>query len=302
MQQELTQILTSLGLTEKEAKVYLACTEIGTGVVSSIGQAAGINRVTTYDILEKLKQRGLVSYFTKKKIKYFSSTDPEILLEEFEKRTNDLRLSLPKFKKLTGETKTPRVRYFEGLEGIKNIYAETLSSKSEILNFSNSTEVRKQWPNYDKEYVEKRAKKKIFLRGLSPKDKAGETVHSENKKYFREIRLIPAKQFDFSNEISIYDNKVAIISFKNELIGMIIESHEIANSQRAIFNMCWDFATTMNASTEHAKVKHKMMEALSHQEVEKNLERQKLERQNQALNKKTEQPQPVKKEDNLSLF
>lgn len=295
MQQELTQILTSLGLTEKEAMVYLACTEIGTGVVSSIGQAAGINRVTTYDILEKLKQKGLVSYFTKKKIKYFNSTDPEILLGEFEKRTNDLRLSLPKFKKLTGEISHPRVRYFEGLEGIKNIYAETLSSKSEILNFSNSTEIRKQWKDYDKEYVEKRAKKKIFLRGLSPKDKAGEIVHSEDKKYFREIRLVPEEQFDFSNEINIYDDKVAIISFKDELIGMIIESNEIANSQRAIFNMCWNFATIMNTSSEHAKVKLKMMEPLRDQEIESNLERQKQE-----LNKKVAQPK--KEEENLSLF
>ncbi|MEK7086112.1 MAG: hypothetical protein AAB953_03820 [Patescibacteria group bacterium] len=91
--------------------------------------------------------------------------------------------------------------------------------------------------------MEKRTKKQIYLRGICPKDKDGELVQSQDKKYNREMRLIPSAQFDFTNEINIYDDKVAIISFKDELIGMIIESMEIANSQRAIFNMCWQFAS-----------------------------------------------------------
>lgn len=245
MEKQLINVLTNLGLTEKESRVFLASTQLGTSVVSELAHTAGINRVTTYDILEKLKHKGLVSYYTKKKIKYFSSISPETLLEEYEKRTGDLRIALPKFKTLTGEINHPRVRYFEGLEGIKAIYADSLNSKTEILNFSNSEEIRKQWPNYDQEYVEKRAKKRIYLRGISPKDKAGEIVHSQDKKYYREIRLLPPAQFDFTNEINIYEDKVAIISFKDELIGMILESIEIANSQRAIFNMCWQFSAML---------------------------------------------------------
>lgn len=266
MEKELIEILISLGLTDKESKVYLAATEVGTQPVSAIGQAAKINRVTTYDILEKLKQKGLVSYFTKKKIKYFTATNPETLLEEFEKRTNNLRTSIPKFKRLTGEISHPRVRYFEGIEGIKAIYADTLTSKTEILNYANSSEIRKQWPNYDTEYVENRAKKKIYLRGVSPKDKAGEIVHSEDQKYYREIRLIPAGEFNFTNEIHIYDDKVAIISFKDELIGMILESIEIANSQRAIFNMCWQFAEVIE-NLENLQAKTKLLKPISHKEI-----------------------------------
>ncbi|MDA1061090.1 MAG: hypothetical protein O3B47_04845 [bacterium] len=246
MENQLIKVLTNLGLTDKEAKVYLACTEKGVAMVSEIAKSAKINRVTTYDILEKLKQKGLVKYSTQNKLKYFRSTNPEILLEEFEKRTNDLRGSLPKFKILTGEINHPRIRYFEGLEGIKTIYADTLSSNTDILNFSNSLEIRKQWPNYDKEYVEKRTKKKIFLKGICPQDKAGQIVKSEDKKYYREMRLVPQEQFNFTNEINIYDDKVAIISFKEELIGMIIECKEIAKSQRTIFNMCWEFAEITN--------------------------------------------------------
>lgn len=248
MDSQLIKILTNLGLTDKEAKVYLACTEKGTSPASTIATAAKLNRVTTYDILEKLKKKGLISHFTKDKIKYYNSINPEILLEEFEKRTNDLRSTLPKFKSLTGEISHPRIRYFEGLEGIKAIYADTLTSKTDILNYSNSHEIRSIWQNYDKEYVDKRVKKEIFLRGIAPKDKEGEIVHAQDKAKFREFRLISPNQFNFTNEINIYDDKVAIISFKDEVIGMIIESIEIANSQRAIFNMCWQFAEILKGA------------------------------------------------------
>lgn len=245
MQKNLIPVLTNLGLTDKEAKVYLALLEAGTTVVSQIGKTAKINRVTTYDILEKLKEKGLVSSFTKAKIKYFSATDPEVVASNFEQRSKSLSSSLPDLKRLQGTTSHPRIQYFEGLDGIKAIYEDTLTSKTEILNFSNSAEIRKYWPTYDKDYVAKRAHKKIHLKGLITDDEAGRKVQSEDKLYNREMHLLPKNKYTFTNEINIYDNKVAIISFADELIGMIIESPEIAATQRAIFQMSWDLAATL---------------------------------------------------------
>jgi len=234
--------LKNIGLTDKEARVYIACLEAGSNVVSKIGKLAGLNRVTAYDILEKLKEKGFVNFLTKNNLKYFSATDPEIIVAETQRKTQNLKSILPDLKRLKGDTVHPHIQYFEGVDGIKTIYADTLISKTEILNYANSREIRNFWPDYDKEYVEKRAKKKIFLKGIAPNDKWGKQVHTDDKKYFREIRLIDPKRFDFTNEINIYDDKVAIASFSSELIGMIIESKEIANTQRAIFKMAWEFA------------------------------------------------------------
>ncbi len=244
MDKSLIQTLGNLGLTDKEAKVYISLIEIGTNVVSRIAEKARINRVTTYDILEKLKEKGFISSFTKQKIKYFTATDPEIVASNFDQKNRAFKDSLPELKRLKGETAHPRIQYFEGLEGIKAIYEDTLNAKTEILNFSNSEEIRKIWPTYDKDYVEKRAKKKIYLKGVIPSDEAGKLVKSQDALYHREMRLIEKTKYNFTNEINIYDDKVAIISFADELIGMIIESHEIAETQRAIFQMVWEFADT----------------------------------------------------------
>ncbi|MFH1720578.1 MAG: helix-turn-helix domain-containing protein [Patescibacteria group bacterium] len=238
----LIDVLINIGLTKKEAKVYLACLELGSSIVSEIAKRAKINRVTTYDILEKLIQKGYINFITKYKIKYFNPTKPDLVFAETKKHTEDFQKALPDLKRLHGETPHPRVRYFEGIAGIKAIYADTLTSKTDILNYANSKEIRDFWPNYDEEYVAKRAKKKIYLHGLAPADEAGEKVVKENRKYYRNIRLVSKKKYDFSNEINIYDNKFSIISFGEGLIGMIIESKEIADTQRTIFKMAWKLA------------------------------------------------------------
>ncbi len=241
-QTTLLSTLKNIGLTVKQAKVYLATLETGQSPVSMIANKAGINRVTTYDILEKLIQKGFIHFITKNKIKLFSATEPEIITEGFKQKTIELEKILPELEQLGGEKVIPHVRYFEGIEGIKAIYADTLTSKTDILNYANSEEIRIHWPTYDQDYVKKRAKKKIFLYGIAPDDEYGKEVQKKDKESFREIRLVPKADYNFSNEIHIYDHKVAIISMKNELIGMIIESQEIANTQRAIFKMAWEFS------------------------------------------------------------
>ena len=238
----LQNVLENVGLNEKEAKIYLAALEMCSSPVSKIAKRAKINRVTTYDILEKLIKKGLISFITNDKIKYFTATEPEILVKKYKRRAQALHKALPELKRLHGDTNHPLVRYFEGLDGIKGIYTDTLTSKTEIVNYGNSKEIRTHWPTYDEDYVKERARRKIYLRGIAIDDEYGRLVQEKDKSNFRELRLIPKERFNFTNEINIYDDKLAIISFKDEIIGMIIESPEIANTQRTIFEMVWAFS------------------------------------------------------------
>lgn len=240
---QIEDVLIDLGLTNKEAKVYLAALELGDSPASDISIRSKLNRVTTYDILEKLIKRGFISTYSQKKIKYFAATDPDLVRNDYRQKYMNLKSALPDLRRIHGKTAHPHVRYYEGIDGIKKIYTDTLNSKTEILNYADSKLIREFWPNYDDEYVNERVKKKIYLRGIAPKDEHGLQVASENKIRHREIRLVQPGEYSFANEINIYDDKVSIISFgKNELVGMIIESPEIANTQRAIFKMAWEFA------------------------------------------------------------
>ncbi len=243
----LLQTLQNLGLNAKEAKLYLAAVELGSSPISHIASKAKLNRITAYDVIEKLIKKGLINSVIKNKTKYFSATDPEQVINEFQKKAIELKNALPELKKLHGETSHPKVRYYEGLDGIKKIYADTLESKTEILNYCHSEGIRNIWPEYDQEYVKERIKRNIRLKGIAPNDDQGRKIQNNDRESLREIRLIPKTVFNFKNEISVYDNKVSIISFgKDETIGMIIESAEIANMQRDIFHIVWQFAEELD--------------------------------------------------------
>lgn len=244
---KLKNVLTDIGLNDKEAAVYLATLELGNAPASEIASKAKLNRVTTYDILNKLLHRGYISRSSKNKTKLFSATDPDTIREDLKQKYNNFKTALPKLRRLHGNTTHPHIRYYEGLEGIKKIYLDTLSAKTEILNYADSKSIRTFWPDYDEEYVNQRVKRKIYLRGISPLDEYGQAVVAQNHKSHREIRLVPPTEFSFQNEINIYDDKVSIISFgHDEILGMIIESPEIADTQRAIFMMAWSFAGGSN--------------------------------------------------------
>lgn len=240
----LQNVLTNVGLTDKESKVYLALLELGTSPASDIAERAKLNRVTTYDILECLIERKYVLKHIKERVTLFTAVEPDYIRMDIRKKYLDFKEILPELRRLHGSTYIPRIRYYEGIEGVKKVYADTLTAKTELLNYADSKSIREYWPDYDSEYVDHRVRSRIYLRGIAPMDDLGKKLVQDNEKKHREIRLVRAGAYAFSNEINIYDDKVSIVSFgKKEVVGMIIESPEIANTQRAIFMMAWEFAS-----------------------------------------------------------
>ena len=235
----LKNIIKSTGLNEKEAAIYIACLKLGNTSVSDIAGTAQINRVTTYSILEKLLKKGFISRNKRNDTMFFEAIEPNFIYLQQKDQLEQFKQALPEFKKIARHHNHPMVRYFEGIEGVKAIYAETLSSQTEILSIANSADIRSLWPNYDHEYVEQRVIKKIFLRGIAMDDSIGQAVVNENKRYFRDIRLVPSHDFNLSNEINIYDNRIAYTSFGQNPMGTIIEDIDLANTQRYLFEMIW---------------------------------------------------------------
>jgi hypothetical protein len=83
--------------------------------------------------------------------------------------------------------------------------------------------------------------RKIWLRGIFCSDDTGLTFKKRGVSELREVHLVPKDKFPFKNEINIYDDKVAIISHQDE-IGVIIQNQNIADTQRAIFNLAFEYA------------------------------------------------------------
>ena len=93
-------------------------------------------------------------------------------------------------------------------------------------------------PNYFPDYYKRRTKKGISIRAIIPMNEKGTERVSKDKDESRESALVPEGQFSFIPEINIYDNKVMIASWKEKL-GIIIESAEIADAMKKIYELAW---------------------------------------------------------------
>jgi HTH-type transcriptional regulator, sugar sensing transcriptional regulator len=240
--------LISFGLSEKESKVYLAALELGAETAQNLAKKAGINRPTTYVIIDSLKKRGLMSEVeTGKKTHYLAETPERLegLLNLFETelqyKKNEIKRILPMLSEIFATAgEKPRVRFFEGREGIKAIQDDFLTVKSKLVEgIVNLDKISQFLPNFEDTYSEKRVKKGIKSNIIYCRE-AGPMMGASDSSKLREAKFLSTKRFPISADITIYDDKIALLAYKAKPISVIIENKEIAETLRSIFYILWE--------------------------------------------------------------
>ncbi|MBI5138384.1 MAG: hypothetical protein HZA95_01130 [Candidatus Vogelbacteria bacterium] len=243
----LIQKLQDLGLSEKEAAVYVASLELGPQPVQDIAERAKVNRATTYVVIEALIKMGLMSSFEKDKKTLFVAEDPHNLsrlVEKqkalLEKRARDVEDTISE---LEGRASTagerPTVRYVEGTQGLNTILDYFVRPKyKEVASFTRLDSMRRVSPDARPDIIKARIEKKIKAR-LIYSNPEGPVQGMDNNDEDRESIHISDKEFDFDGDITLFGDKVSICSFKGNPVGIIIEHPEIAKVMWALFNLAW---------------------------------------------------------------
>lgn len=251
------QSLKEFGLSDKESRIYFALIELGPALVSEIAFKAKINRTTAYDILEALIGYGLVSHVGDRIKKCYVAESPDQLVLFLEKKSKEFKEKATLAKEIMPElksmynvvTRKPSTRYFEGEEGIIAIYEDSLSSKTEILSWLNTENTADFAAEYFQEYYKRRAKKGIHIKAIVNDVPISHEIDKRNKAEDREMRIIPRDMMDIGPECYIYDDKVAHMSLK-ERFGVIIQSKDIADAQRKLYDLAWVTATEIGRKDE----------------------------------------------------
>jgi HTH-type transcriptional regulator, sugar sensing transcriptional regulator len=242
------QDLQNLGLSEKETKVYLASLEMGPETVQNIAKQSGINRATTYVQIGTLKAKGLMSEFEKGKKTYFVAENPgrlknlmRVFEKELELKRSGIDNILPKLVDMfEGMGERPRVRFFEGFEGVSAIRQEYLKGKSKVSeSFINYDKIELLFQGRQDSHSEQRANKKIKSLVLYTRAAGPLKGYSDPKK-FRTAKHVKTKKYDFAADVTTYDNNTILVSYRTNPIGVIIESKEITDTIRAMFYLIWD--------------------------------------------------------------
>lgn len=235
------QTLAQFGLTPNQTRVYLALLELGEAKVQEIAKKARILRTTAYEVLEQLKEIGLISMYMRHNARMYMAEPPKKLGDLLEERRKSIDAILPELEaRYNRGGFQPKIRYYEGLEGYKTVYEDTLTAKTKQLYgiLSMQDMLEKLGERYMNDYIARRVQGGVRLSVIRIGPHEVKPIWPGNAKELRRVRFAP-EGFEFPLTVYIYDNKVSVMSTKRENFGLIIESREFMQTQKAMFDVLW---------------------------------------------------------------
>lgn len=231
--------LTSLGLTEKESVIYLTTIESGISTARQLSKNSGINRGSTYAVLESLIAKGLVEKQGATGTNMYEAFEPETLLHkatEMERKQKeihgDIDALIPELNALSPTLALhPRLKFYEGKGGIETAMHDitTIEAGDMVRSFAVDSVIFK-------------CRESQIVRIISPY-RDGAIPKPSDKSV--SICLVPAKTYDFSSDIRIYADKIVLIS-EHESFAAIIEDHYLAEVMRETFDLAWEEAKRLD--------------------------------------------------------
>lgn len=247
----LIQDLIKFGLTNTEAKIYLACLALGPDSVQHIAAKAKLNRVTVYGIISDLIQKGFLHEDSVNNKRKFAAYPPMKLYdvlsrehEQLERKKESLNTLIPQLKALNkSATSKTNIIYYEGEEGLKNWASDALETKGELLEWTKIESFSQPFSEYlQSYYYPEKFKRRIPTRFIfidTPEARAYAKSYCDNKKASpMKARFISQKLFDTSGFMVIFNDRFSV-ALPKEMRAVTIVDQLIADTQRKIWEFGW---------------------------------------------------------------
>ncbi len=243
-------LLEEIGLSDSEAKLYIALLRHGQQTITFLSKKAEINRGLGYTLLHDLMEKGLVTKMTKGKVYYFAPLDPKQLVEYLEKQKKDISSKQERVQAMLGQlesitnplTAKPKIRFYDGARGAKTVLDTILTADRKKLQAFLSLEDMTEFVGADQfaAFITKLTKNGFGLEAVCTTTKQTEPIEGmqTDTQQKRQIRFA-SYDLAFPMTMFIFDDKIAIISSSEENFALVIESQEYADMQQKLFTMVW---------------------------------------------------------------
>jgi len=236
---ELFNVLKKLNLNEKEAKVYLAVLEIGRGSVGTIANRAEIKRPTAYLILEDLRKKGLISLIKGAEKIIYIAESPERLLEEQKKKEKLITDSMPELLAIFNtKREKPKVRFYEGKDRILDLYHNEIFKCKNFDIFCSIKSIHPEVLEGIWWFLDVIERKKIKVREIVENDEISLKYAKKYASDVHQIKILP-KKLKIPTDNIIFKNKLAIFSYKDTPMVVVIESNDVSITYKNIFELLW---------------------------------------------------------------
>jgi sugar-specific transcriptional regulator TrmB len=235
----------TLNFSDKKSAIYLTLVEFGEMSVTDLAKQAHLKRTTAYNILPELLTEGLVSKTRQRgKVFYYVDNvkDLERIIEKKQEQVSSLVQNLQNLARPFSFK--PKVTLYEGVGGMKKFYQDIINTTSrgeDILTFINTENIERFIGKKTiQDYVNQRIKKKIRNLMIShPHPIAREWGISADHE-LREIRYTTFPYPEFSADLKIFGNKIALIAYQENCFAAVIESHELSILLKNMFFLLWE--------------------------------------------------------------
>jgi sugar-specific transcriptional regulator TrmB len=236
------------GLTPEQAEIYQVLLKNGPLPAGKIHQKTPYKRGLVYKLLDSMVESGVVIKRTDlAKIAIFEPAHPlklKELAETKEKEAKQAQSALTGIiDQMTSEynlvSGKPGVQFFEGIEGVKKVAIDTLTSKTEILQYLDVETLEQSLPTESDYYTNKRISLKIKKRLLIRSSQFAQNLKLIDDDFSTHKYFNTEKQL--SAVIYIYDDKFAMVTLdKDRLMGVIITNPIIAQTEKELFEALWN--------------------------------------------------------------
>lgn len=244
------QLYVSLGLSVKAAEIYELLLANGEMAARRVEIETGFKK-NTYVLIKELERINMIVKIEREKRVYYQPAPPENMLvlarqqmKNSQARVGILLESLPEMKKMYLESvDRPVIKYIEGEEGLKemykDVYSQDIPSSYGCLDIE---AVERTVPKYmTGELIPERVARNSRAYAVLADNERGREVANRDQEQNRESRIIDPKKYPIPAEISVYGEKVVLLSFKRgNVTGIMIENKEIAQTLESIYRLLFD--------------------------------------------------------------
>lgn len=247
---DVEELLSRIGLTEGESRVYLALLELGESSIGAIIREAQVSNSKVYNIIERLQKKGLASTVVKRGLKSFAAADPSRLEDMLGEKERELAATkksltdaLPKLEEMKRLGPAEEMRVFEGVRGVKVVVEELLDLLKEGDTFyilGAPRAANEAMEGYFADWHARRSKKKIKCKILYNED-SREFGKERKKLPYTEAKYLP-NEIVTPGLIDIAGDHIIMIIFGARILAIVIRNKEMADSYLTYFNYFWKIA------------------------------------------------------------
>lgn len=234
-------ILEELGLTALEIKIYKMLLHDGPNLAGIISRNTGIHRRSVYDAIERLIQKGLVSYIKENNHRIYIAADPEVVLNRLKAKQKEWEDMMPALKKqISMWNEKKETVFFRGPNGIKNAFMDQINVGEEVLVSATSEYVTHTIKHFFPKYQLLRKENNIPTRMIFD----SKLSESKRTKFLDNMPLCKYKLIEKFNSSSmsqyVYGNNVSLVVWGDNPFVILIREKEIANAFREKFELFWN--------------------------------------------------------------